>query len=275
MPLRVSGFFFRNLPDRWRFSYRQAYQHWLVSRTLQTNRSLSYLTQRQRSLPPFCWKEIARPSSSRLCRYRGRRRWEPPSQNNRGSLLQRQGCRGVGRRWTKVDAQSSTSFTENLLQPFLGHFPSRICTKFRKSGGWGAEILIYWVILVSCRQFHGIDCSTNCGKFAAADGESLYSLKLQNYMWVFIPTHEMSLVGTFATIYFFVNYLSVGLHSRQVRLGCTASGRRGKVSAQLIVLLSSFSSPSFILFFYPSFWGVVHWHFPLFLEGLWNSHFYF
>ena len=79
------------------------------------------------------------------------------------------------------------------------------------------------------------------------DGESLYSLKLQNYMWVFSLTHEMSLVGTFATIYFFVNYLSVGLHSRQVRLGCTASGRRGKVSAQLIVLLSSFSSHSFLL----------------------------
>ena len=168
--------FFRNLPDRWRFSYRQAYQHWLVSRTLQTNRSLSYLTQRQRSLPPFCWKEIARPSASRLCRYRGRRRWEPPSQNNRGSLLQRQGCRGVGRRWTKVDAQSSTSFTENLLQPFLGHFPPRICTKFRKSGGWGAEILIYWVILASCRQFHGIDCSKNCGKFAVAEMENLWIL---------------------------------------------------------------------------------------------------
>ena len=75
----------------------------------------------------------------------------------------------------------------------------------------------------------------------------MYSLKLQSSIWVFISTHEMSLVGTFATIYFFVNYLSVGLHSRQVWLGCTASGRREQVSAQLILLLSSFSSHSFLL----------------------------
>ena len=68
---------------------------------------------------------------------------------------------------------------------------------------------------------------------------------------VFISTHEMSLVGTFATIYFFVNYLRGGLHSRQVRLHSQVAEEKVSGSDINLVLFSFSSFSSLVLVFSP------------------------